>query len=244
MRKFYIEADGVRIALNGENSVRFCDPAGLGFTTTSSFSYITDGFYMRTSRRQAQGSVTGTLAFTSDAYSKYQEVINAIVSAEKLVLVYDPNGTEYKAEVSIQFISKTESHGDIWMEIPISFYLHTPWFTVETITATGTASITAGGQLGTSVRVQTWTELTNPRLTLTDSDGVFADVNLTLTKRAGVLLEYSNHHYDSHIIYNEEDAIQYADLSNPLFGHSRKAFTLSMTGAEMTIEVKKWWRTV
>lgn len=244
MRKFYIYCDNATFSLNGEDGLWLLTPSGMGATMATTYASITDGFFSCTENKAKQGTIAGELAWVSNAYSGYKSLVDAMLSSDSLTIGYNPNGTEYKADVKLNYITKGESYGGKILRAPISFIMLTPWYTTETITATGTATIAAGGQLVTSVRVQTTTDLTNPVLTMTDADGEFQRLELTLTTASGTALEYSNHHYDSHIYYGDEDAIQYADLSTAIFGRSRKAFTLSMTGAEMTIEVKKWWRTV
>lgn len=241
-----------RVSLNDPNTILALSVSGIGVTYDNKYAGIDNGFFVRYNGEQKQGAIVCDLLLSADGYARYRSLADYVVNADKLYFVYNPepinsnvvDRTEYTAEVKLRYLNKgvRSSCGD--MKTTISFELVTPWCTVETITATGTATITAGGQLGTSVKITTTSALTNPVLTMTDADGEFQRLALTTTKASGIVFEYSNHYYDSHIHIGTADGIQYADLSTAIFGHSRKAFTLALSGASMTIEVKKWWRTV
>lgn len=243
MRKFHIEYDGTRISLNNEAGIMLTDPEGLGFTMNPTYSEIGNGFFKMSHNTQTQGSVTGTLVFFSTAYESYKTFVDKLLTADKLVLVYDPNGTEYKADVSINFITKSESHGGVWMTVPISFKLESLWYTETTTTATDSLSITAGGQVGTAVLVTASGALTNPSIKGTDADGVFMRADLTLSVESGSTLEYSNMWDDCHIRVNGNDVVSSVDTQYPIYGHSTKAFTLTLPGT-CTVKIRKYWRTV
>lgn len=241
MRKFYLLLDGTRYPLNGENHIRFVTPAGLGATMADQYAESNDGFFRRVDRRGKQESITGELVFSGGgAYAKYKTFADSLLRADKVQVIYDPNGTEYTADVSVNFLTKTESVADVYMTIPTSFTLLSPWYRDETLTGT-TVSVTAGGQIGTGVVVRMNGAVTNPYITL----GTFAECALTYTLGAAETLEFSTLWDDSHVAIDGVDAIQYVDITYPLFAHSNNAFTISNSGNKsMTVLVRKYWRTV
>lgn len=233
------------VQLNGENGIMFVDVTGMGAEFDESYGKISDGYFLTTQREGAQQTIAGTLVFKgADCKEKYKAFADYVLNADKLVFLYKPDGiTEYRRDISVKFLSRGGANWNL-LQVASSFVCLTPWYTVETLTGTGSISVSVGGQIGTSVKVRTTSALTNPVLTMTDSDGEFQRLSLTTTKASGTVFEYSNHYYDSHIYIGTADGIQYADLSTAIFGHSRKAFTLALSGASMTIEVKRWWRTI
>lgn len=251
MRLVYFENDaGERINLNripGQTPTRgiiATNLTGLGYTPGSSYSKVSAGYYRQTGENEKMQPCGLTLNFTQNAYTNYKWLLDWMIDAGEWDYVYNPGDGEYRRRVTLEYINKPEKNKVGHLVSQMSLVTLTPWYTVETITATGTASIGAGGQIGTSVKVRTTSALTNPVLTMTDADGEFQRLSLTVTKASGTVFEYSNHYYDSHIYIGTADGIQYADLSTAIFGHSRKAFTLALSGASMTIEVKRWWRTI
>lgn len=241
MRKFYLLLDGTRYPLNGENSIRFVTPGGLGATMADQYAESNDGFFRRVDRRGKQESITGDLVFSGgSAYGKYKTFADALFKADKVKLVYDPNGTEYMADVSVNFLTKTESVANVYMIVPTSFTLLSPWYTDETLTGTS-VSVTKGGQIGTAVVVQMNGAVSNPSITLGD----FATCALTYSLGAAETLEFSTLWDDSHVTIDGADAIQYVNISNPLYGHSNAAFTITNSASvTMTVLVRKYWRTV
>jgi hypothetical protein len=200
-----------------------------------------DGFFRRVDRRGKQESITGELVFTGGgAYAKYKTFADALLRADKVQVIYDPNGTEYTADVSVNFLTKTESVADVYMTIPTSFTLLSPWYRDETLTGT-TVNVTAGGQIGTGVVVSFYGAVTNPQILLGD----FALCALTYNLASNEQLIFSTLWDDSYVHIDWDDAIQYVDITNPLFKHSTGAFTISNSGnKEMTVLVRKYWRTV
>ena len=241
MRKFYLLLDGTRYPLNGENHIRFVTPAGLGATMADQYAESNDGFFRRVDRRGKQEYITGELVFSGGgAYAKYKTFADALLRADKVQVIYDPNGTEYTADVSVNFLTKTESVADVYMTIPTSFTLLSPWYRDETLTGT-TVSVTAGGQIGTGVVVSMYGAVTNPQILLGD----FALCALTYSLASNEQLIFSTLWDDSYVHIDWDDAIQYVDITNPLFKHSTGAFTISNSGnKEMTVLVRKYWRTV
>lgn len=244
--KFSIDnGSGSVIQLNGENGVVFTDVTGLGAEFSESYVKISDGYFSSIQRENAQQTIAGTLIFKgANCKELYSALADYLLATDKLTLVYQPNGsTSYKRDISVNFLTRGPASWNL-LQVPTSFICLTPWYTEETLSGTGSISVTAGGHIGTSIVLTTQTALTNPHLTLTDAGGVFAEIDMTLSTESGKTLEYSNDWSDSHIYYDGSDAIGVTDITNPLFGHSNKAFTISLPGASISSIVRKWWRTV
>lgn len=243
MRKFAIILDGTRLDLNGENGLFFVNPKGLGTENANQIANVNDnGFFLNTHSAVKGGTITGDLLITT-GYSGYASFVDALMTSKSITLRYNPNGTEYICEVALNFITKTELGVRGAIVVPLSFVKLSPWFRAENIVAQSAGVITAGGQIGTGIKITTSSILTNPTIILSDSDGTFAEVDLNLTTTGGVL-EYSNYYNDCHIRYDGADIISLADISKPLFGHSNKQITIRCTGASMSITARKYWRTV
>lgn len=150
MRKFYIENElGTRIPLNGENGVWFSSPTGLGQADNIATSTGPAGFFSVTQRNQKQMNIVGELVFVRDVYAAFQAFANFVNTAEKLVLVYDPNGTEYKRNVICAYLTKTEKTKGGWLRVPSSWAAMTPWFTEQSNELVdGSATFNCGNQLG------------------------------------------------------------------------------------------------
>lgn len=248
MRQIWLSDGTTEKALDGSAGILAMGISGLGANVARSIGEIGDGFFMPTSQKSyPMQSIMFDLEFRGTApYDSYQAFADWILTAERLILRYKPSSAsqKYSRDVLLELMTKGELTRGRYLVLPVRLQCVTPWYTVSTLTGTGSVSVPAGGQLGTSVKVTTTSALTNPVLNMTDADGEFQRLSLNVTKPAGTVLEYSNHYYDSHIYIGTDDAIQYADLSTAIFGHSKKAFTLALSGAEMNIEVRRWWRTV
>lgn len=246
-RTIFLENEtGTRYALNGENGVTMFDVSGFGVDFADTYGTISDGYFMSVDRESSQQTIPGTVVFKgTDFKQKYLAFADFCLNAKALLFCLNPDGSqEYKRDVQLKFISRGEPHRT-YQDAAVSFDCLGPWYVQETKTGTGSVSITAGGQIGTTVKITTTSAITNPVLTMTDADGEFQRLELTLSTQSGKTLEYSNDPKDSHIMYNGADAIQYAaDLTAPIWGRSRKAFTISLPGAALSVTVKKCWRTV
>lgn len=255
MRKFYLEIDGVRTSLNGEAGYLFTDPTGLGVTYKNSYATIDDGFFYKSKNEQQQGEIVGTLNILSSGYTNYLNFVNSVLNANRLVLVYSPLSIEYKCEVDISYITKTESIACRILKIPIAFKKKSQWYTEETLTGTGTINVTAGGQIATTVKLTTTgTAMTNPIISIQDSDGVAGLCALTSTILATDTVEYSNDYLDAHIYKTDNNGITTNILSdaNPyqyIFGKTKKAFALTVTDDNSSTPsivaiIRKYWRSV
>lgn len=258
MRKFAIICDGTRIELNGESGIALYNPTGLGTSFGDSFAEIADGFYAQTMKKGSQGSVTGDLLIHADAngpYSHYETFINQILNAEKLVLVYTPVSTDYYADVAVNFVNKEEALQDKAIVIPISLKLLSMWYTEQTLTGTGSVSVTHAGQIASAVKITTTgTALTNPVISMSDSNGVFAKAKITKEITAAQTLEYQNYYDDSHIILRtageaDEDLIPATNIANAVFGKIKANYTITVTDDNdatpaISVTVRRYWRTV
>lgn len=244
MRKLYLEIDGTRVGLNKESGLMLVNPTGFGSVSNSTFEPINqDGFYARTYREQAQGQIVGDLVFFgSNPYADYKSFADSILTAEKLVFVYDPDGTEYKADCELSYLTKTELVSGNYLTVPTAFNLKSLWYTEETLTGTGTVSVTAGGQYETAVKVSVTAPLTNPHLTIVSGAETVADVSINYTTEG--VFEYSNVPNDSHITDDGNDIVNRVDITKNIYGRTRSAFTVNLSGTAMTVNVIKYWRTV
>lgn len=244
MRKFFLEADGVRYGLNREAGYFLTNVTGLGVASETSYEAVNkDGFYLATDRTQSQAQVVGDLIFCGSApYTEYKAFADSVLTAEKLLLVYDNAGTEYRAECDISYLTKTEQTAQGLLQCPVAFMLKSLWYTEEILTGTGVVAISAGGQYETAVKVKVNAALTNPVLTITEGTNVIAKAVLSVSTAAP--FEYSNFPSDSHITDGTGDIVKYVDVTNTVFGRTRKAFTVSINGANMTVTARRYWRTV
>ena len=244
MRRFALIVDGTRYDLNRENGILLTNPTGLGTVSNDSYAGINgNGFFSRVNREVTQGQVIGDLTFFSPSYTKYKSFVDTVISGTSLQLVYDPDGTEYKADVELAYITKTEMKDRAYLTAPVAFNMKSLWYTEETRSGYGSVSVTAGGQTETGIKVRVTSTLTNPVLTLTAGLTEIARAALTVTTSG--IFEYSNYPDDSHIEdAGHGDLLQYVDTSYPVFGRTRSAFTVALSGATMNVTVRKYWRSV
>lgn len=249
MRKFYLELDGVRIPLNNESGILFTNPSGLGTTMGNSFSEIRDGFFRRTDKRQKQGSISGDLTFFSSAYSAYETFVNKLFTAEKIVFVYDPTGTEYSIDVEVNYITKTESVLGIDITVPVSFTQKSMWYTDTALTGSSPFSISAGGHIGAAVSLTISGTFSSNLITATDADGEFLRINIPARDEVTYgNIKYSSIYDDSVSTIEVDGAVRqlidYADSTRFYAHNSGKAFTLSVSNGTVSGSVKRYWRTV
>lgn len=241
MRKFYLELDGVRIPLNNESGILFTNPSGLGTTMGNSFSEIRDGFFRRTDKRQKQGSISGDLTFFSSAYSAYETFVNKLFTAEKIVFVYDPTGTEYSIDVEVNYITKTESVLGIDITVPVSFTPKSMWYTDTALTGSSPFSISAGGHIGAAVNLRIATSAQNVTITL----GTFGECIIAKPDGINTAVQYSNYYDDSHVTDGDGSLLPFCNLDSKLYAHNKgEAFTLTVSTGTVTGSVRKYWRTV
>lgn len=254
MRKFYLECDGTRYGLNGENGV-FCDtPTGLGIVYTSTATRIVDGFYAATERYQNVGQFVCNINFVgSTQYATYQTISDAIFCADELRLIYNPNGTEYTADAVLVSLTKTEIAQNGVLTCPLTLQMTSLWYTEQTQTGTGSVSVTTGGQIAPAiVLTTTGTALTNPVITITETVGSaeVARCAITGTVAAADTLQYSNLYDDAHLYQTISgavtDIIEKVNTAYTVFGRTKKNFRVSCSNASaaLSVRVRRYWRSV
>lgn len=131
MRKFYFENErGERWGLNREKGAFLRFPSGLGISRSAEFYDLGHGFFKAADARKVpQGNPAGEIVFHGgDPYALYQQLVNWIARCREIYFVYDPNGTEYRRKVELEYLTKTELGGPRWMTCPVSLRALTPWF--------------------------------------------------------------------------------------------------------------------
>lgn len=151
VRKFGLEsADGIRLALNGEQDIWLTDPAGLGISSAPKLADYGGGFFGSTDNRyEPQQTITFTLNFTGAfPYAEYQAFLDTICSAEQWYLCYQPDeaSIEYRRKISFRSITKTELTKTRWLECTVSAVCLAPWQRVWALTMAGRSGTSATGK--------------------------------------------------------------------------------------------------
>ena len=127
MRQFYLRnGNGAEYSLmDVEHWLN--SPKGLGLKYKDKYSQVGTNF-IRTKKVTNPKDVQGTLIFTGDKlYDKYQEFM-LFTQIEPLIFVYNPNGTEYIANVSLEEIKKEEiDYKTSTLQVDLSFKRLTRW---------------------------------------------------------------------------------------------------------------------
>jgi len=108
MRQFWFErADGDMRALQG-NGVFLYQPTGFGLSNLIEYKE-SQGFFYETKNEIAQVSKNAQLIFSPpDAYEHYKEMMDWLMEADNLTLVYQPREVQYRQRVNITSIGKGE----------------------------------------------------------------------------------------------------------------------------------------
>lgn len=111
MRKFtLVNGNGARYSLMDIEHWLY-EPDGLGLKYKSKYSQVGTN-YIRTRTISDPDDISGTMMFTgSHQYDNYKEFM-AFIQIEPIKLLYEPNGTEYEAEVDIMEVEKSEIDAD------------------------------------------------------------------------------------------------------------------------------------
>ncbi|SDA71225.1 hypothetical protein SAMN02910275_02346 [Butyrivibrio sp. INlla18] len=127
MRRFYLRnGNGAEYSLmDVEHWLN--SPKGLGLKFKNKYSQVGPSF-IRTKVVSNPQNPTGTVIFTGNKlYDKYQEFV-LFTQVEPLILVYNPNGTEYIANVSLEEIKKEEIDAKTsTLQVDVSFKRLTRW---------------------------------------------------------------------------------------------------------------------
>lgn len=136
MRKFYIrDGSGTQYDLNGEQFIWLLNPTGLGVSYANKFSDIKEGFFapLNTGEWQTQ-SIVCDFGFVKSAYEVYRQFMSWLVTAEELIIVYQPYGNDkFYRRVKMDYIEKTELINGQWLQTPASFTCLTPWYKPTTL---------------------------------------------------------------------------------------------------------------
>lgn len=148
MRRFYLENEnGERVNLNGENKIWLYDVNGLGFSNALQFANCGKGFFTETATdTEEQNSVAGNLAIKgiTDRDAKYKALVDWLMSAQRIRIVYAPGASEYKANALIKFVTREDGDSPTHRIVPISFALLSPWYTERAYAA----GMTLSNQIG------------------------------------------------------------------------------------------------
>lgn len=130
------DENGTSKSLNGEpegSKLYFENPTGLGFNLAPTFANIGSGFFKNVSSDKIpQLPIVGDLVVSD--YAEYSAFVRWVLKAKKLYFAYRPTPTsdEYRCEVAIDYLTKTEKNAGASLRCPISFKPLTPWYT-ETV---------------------------------------------------------------------------------------------------------------
>lgn len=134
IRKFYLENEyKQRLDLQDmENAGLAIQPSGLGYDADATYirvgsHFVTDSFFDR------QAMPAFRIIFRPDiGYINYHKVIQFILSAKSLTLVYIPpmgTGMEYYRDIDVTSMSKTEIEADNILPMDITLPCKTPYYT-------------------------------------------------------------------------------------------------------------------
>lgn len=113
-----------------EVRIMLVNPSGLGFTMERNYNELGDGVHKSSKDSQQQGSFQCDLYFTGDnPYGDYQKFIDWLLPSEKFMVAYSPyDGSVFRCEMQVEFITKTELDRTGALICPCSFYCLTEWF--------------------------------------------------------------------------------------------------------------------
>ena len=133
MRKFSILSEsGDSYPLNGERGVYLSEPSGLGYSLSPSYADLSNGFFLLVGDvAEPQSILSYKLTFTGkNPYELYRSFIGWLSAAGRLTLAYRPDSAQtYYRDVNINYIQKAELTLTRWLEVPVSMYGLTPWYT-------------------------------------------------------------------------------------------------------------------
>ena len=209
MRKFLLRNEyGEQIELQG-GDLFFYAPEGLGYADNIEYMQ-SNGFFIVASEEQSQVEKTGTLVFYGNAYQEYQNIMNWILSAEKLSLAYKPLDTWYYQNIQVTEVEKSELRleGKV-LEVPVVFTPISPIYapydlnlTIEGQTAhsnkkynylypyvysnsgvAGKLNFTITAQVDSDFQIELDGAISAPSITVTrnDTDAVIGKIDLTAT---------------------------------------------------------------
>lgn len=103
------------------------DVNSLGLARNVTYSQA-GSYFIVSSNRIQQVNPSGTIAFLGDSpYELYNDFVD-FTMIEPLTLVYSPNIGEYRKDVIMQTLDKTEINKDGYLDCPVVFAQKTPWY--------------------------------------------------------------------------------------------------------------------
>ena len=143
MRRFALYNDaGERIELSA-GQYFFENPAGLGVKLDQPINDIRNGFFKESVKDLIpQEALVGDLICNNTsamtAYEAYREIVDWLMLSNKIYFAYTPDGsaTEYRRDVVLNFLTKTEVNAGNSMRCPISFKVLSPWYAPTPVTLT------------------------------------------------------------------------------------------------------------
>lgn len=233
MRRFaLVNEAGARRDISTAPGVWLDQPTGLGVSLAPVMADYYHGFFAAVSTdAEPQGSIYGDLVFSrrGRAYEDYRELVDWIMAAGSLELIYIPYGsTEYHRAVTVTVAEKGELDQVGWLRVPVTLVCLTPWYrpiqqsvalvpvasaamrypyayTPSLVYASSNvgnmaADVTASGHQAASVALTYTGALTNPTIRLEGSGGaLLGSCALTADLAEGDRLEYSSRPLASYV---------------------------------------------
>ena len=258
-RQFQIKNSiGETFDLNGTKSL-FATPGGLGYQQDNNLASIGDGFYVNVKKTWPKISVTGMVVFGGDdPYVDYVEFVDFINKGYDLTMAYTPRSVTYYSEIDIEYVNKGELNEIGILEIPISIARKTPWYkitpqmvdiipgsggNVSTYDLTydyefigestgGETPVISLGHIPASLEIVVPGALTNPSITLTDSNGnIIGKMQLTGNVPLGSNLIYSSKYLSPGVWIDDVEQIDNLNINNENFFRVPTGETCSLTVA-------------
>ena len=269
---------GETLDLNGSKSL-FTTPQGLGYQQTNNMASIGDGFYINVKKSWPKVSVIGVIAFGGDdPYADYVEFVDFINKGYDMTLAYTPRSVTYYSEIDIEYINKGELNNIGVLEIPISMARKTPWYKITPQTVNivpgsggnvstfdlvydyefidentdGEATVVSLGHIPASLEVIVPGALTNPSITLLDSNGVtLGKMELTGNVGVGEKLIYSSKYLSPGVWIDDDEQIDNLNINNENFFRVPMGETCSLVVASegvvnltATVNLYNYYRSV
>lgn len=235
---------GETLEMNGSERL-FTSPSGLGYTQTNNLASIGSGFYINAKRDFPKRNLVGTVVFAGqDPYGQYVDFVNYLNKGYALTIIYNPNGTDYYAEIDVDYVQKGEYNNIGILEVPVSFVMKTPWYRVSPQTVNiepgsggnlsifdlkfdfefisentdGSSQVSVQGHLPASIEVIVPGPLTNPTISLySESGDVLGNMVLTATVPSGSTLRYSSKYLDPGVWIDDVEQIEQLNINNENF---------------------------
>lgn len=139
----------MRFGLQLDDNIEYyflSSPEGLGYENAHNYASVGDGFFRRIETKFSQQTINGTIIaiplasmayanrndrILGQIYYEYRHLFENIELGTKIYLLYDPYGygtNEYRREIEILSVSKSEITTNTVLEIPVSFKCLTPWY--------------------------------------------------------------------------------------------------------------------